>query len=260
MSKEENRMILLLHKKKIIYKFVISVVLNVLLLIIPIYYSKIIDSLNNSNFNMGYYFLIIFGLLTIIYRIVEYYNQKAYFLLYLSLYKSYMNLGLTKTIKNSLYSLSRFSLSEYSNIMSEDFEMVSDYYSTLIIRIVEIMEFIYIVVYFFFLNNLIGIITLVATFLVTMVLFYFNKSIVKTNIERKLRNDQRISLFQEIFLSIRAIKGYNIIKNIKNRLNKIIDDYIKWHTKLNMNRFGLREITLGIMDLFKIGSLVIGIN
>ena len=53
-----------------------------------------------------------------------------------------MNLGLNKTFNNSLYSLSRFSLSEYSNIMSEDFEMVSDYYSTLVIRIVEIFEFI----------------------------------------------------------------------------------------------------------------------
>lgn len=260
MSKEENKRILWLHKGKIILKFIISIILNILLLIIPIYYSKLIDALSVNELNKVYYFIIIFGLLTIFYRIVEYFNQKIYFWLYLSLYKSYMNLGLSKTFKNSLYSLSRFSLSEYSNIMSEDFEMVSDYYSTLIIRIVEIFEFFYIIIYFFFLNSLIGIITLISSVLVVLILFYFNKFIAKTNIERKQRNDQRISLFQEIFLSIRAIKGYNILKNIKNRLNKIVDNYIKWHIKLNMNRFSLREISLGIVDIFKIISLFIGIR
>ena len=51
MSFEENKKILLKHKKEIILKFIISVILNVLLLTIPIYYSKTIDSLSASNFH-----------------------------------------------------------------------------------------------------------------------------------------------------------------------------------------------------------------
>ena len=86
-----------------------------------------------------------------------------------------MNLGLKKAFNNSIYSLSRFSLSEFSNIMSEDFEMVSDYYSTLIMRIVEILEFIYIIVYFFFINSIIGVITLISSSTVIFLLFYFNR-------------------------------------------------------------------------------------
>ena len=260
MSKEENKKILFFHKKKFIWKFIVSIILNVLLLVIPIYYSKLIDSLTILNYDKAYFFAIIFGLLTLFYRIVEYFNQKAYFWLYLALYKSYMNLGISKTFDNSLYSLSRFSLSEYSNILSEDFEMISDYYSTLIIRIVELLQFIYIIIYFFFINKYIGLITLISSLIVVFILFYFNKYISKTNTERKLRNDKRISLFQEIFLSIKTIKGFNILNIINNRLNKIIDDYIRWHTKLNMNRFSLREIALGIVDVFKIISLIIGIN
>lgn len=260
MSNVDNKKILLSHKGKFLIKFIISIILNVLLLIIPIYYSKLIDALSIMNFNRAYLFIIVFASLTIIYRVIEYFNQKAYFWLYLSLYKSYMNLGLSKTFNNSLYSLSRFSLSEYSNIMSEDFEMVSDYYSTLVIRIVEILEFIYIVVYFFFINKTIGLITLISSCFIIFLLIYFNKYIVKTNIERKNRNDLRISLFQEIFLSIKAIKGFNILKGIKKRLNETVDDYINWHTKLNMNRFNLREIALGIVDIFKIVSLIIGIK
>ena len=259
MNKYDNKKILLSHKGKFIIKFIVSIILNVLLLIIPIYYSKLIDALSVSNFDKAYVFIIIFASLTIIYRIIEYFNQKAYFWLYLSLYKSYMNLGLSKTFSNSLYSLSRFSLSEYSNIMSEDFEMVSDYYSTLVIRIVEILEFIYIIVYFFFINNIIGLITLLSSGFIVFLLIYFNRSIEKTNIERKIHNDNRISLFQEIFLSIRNIKGFNVVKSINNRLNKNIDNYIKWHTKLNMNRFSIREIALGIVDIFKIISLGLGI-
>ena len=259
MSKEDNKKVLFSHKGKFIIKFIVSIILNVLLLVIPIYYSKLIDALSFLDFNKAILFIIVFASLTIIYRIIEYFNQKTYFWLYLSLYKSYMNLGLSKTFNNSLYSLSRFSLSEYSNIMSEDFEMVSDYYSTLVIRIVEIFEFIYITIYFFFINKMIGFITLLSSVLIIFLLVFFNKFIVKTNIERKKRNDLRISLFQEIFLSIRTIKGFNILKDIKKRLNNYSDDYIKWHKKLNMNRFLLREITLGIIDIFKIVSLVLGI-
>ena len=260
MSKDENKEVLLLHKKKFFWKFIISIILNVLLLVIPIYYSHLIDAITLNNFDSAYFFAIIFGILTIFYRVIEYFNQKAYFWLYLSLYKSYMNLGISRTFNNSLYSLSRFSLSEYSNILSEDFEMISDYYSTLVIRIVEIFEFIYIIIYFFFINMYIGIITLLSSIIVIFILFYFNKYISKTNTERKIRNDKRISLFQEIFLSIKTIKGFNILNVIKDRLNNTVDDYIKWHTKLNMNRYNLRECTLGIVDLFKIISLVIGIN
>ena len=117
MSKEENKKILFSHKSKFFLKFIISIILNVLLLIIPIYYSKMIDAITENDFSNSYLFVIIFGVFTIIYRIVEYFNKKFYYYLHLALYKSYMNLGITKTFNNSLYSLSRFSLSEYSNIM-----------------------------------------------------------------------------------------------------------------------------------------------
>ena len=260
MSHKENRSILLSCKKKFILKFIISIILNILLLVIPIYYSHVIDAISISDFQKATFYITVFGVLSIIYRFIEYYNQKAYFYLFLSLYKEYMNIGLSKTFNNSLYSLSRFSLSEYSNIMSEDFEMISDYYSTLVIRIVEIFEFIYIIIYFFFINKIIGLITLFSSSFIVFILFYFNKFISLTNEERKIKNDKRISLFQEIFLSLRTIKGFNILNPIKKRLNSIVDDYIVWHKKLNMNRYCLREVILGIVDLFKIISLIIGIR
>lgn len=260
MSREENRTILLKHKKEFILKFIISVILNVLLLSIPIYYSNTIDAISNSNFNEAYIMLIILGILTILYRISEIFNQKSYYYLYMNLYKSYMNEGLKKTYHNSLYSLSRFSLSEFSNIMSEDFELLSDYYSTLVIRIVEIFQFIFIIIYFFFLNQTIGYITLFASIFIIILLIYSNRLIKETNNERKVRNDKRISLFQEVFLSLKTIKGFNIFNVIKKRINTNVDDYIKWHKKLNVDRYNLRQISLGIVDIFKVISLGLGIS
>ena len=61
MSKEENKRVLFEQKGKFIWKFVISIVLNVLLLIIPIYYSKLIDALSISDFNNAELFIIVFG-------------------------------------------------------------------------------------------------------------------------------------------------------------------------------------------------------
>ena len=260
MSKEDNRTILLKHKKEFILKFIISIILNILLLSIPIYYSNTIDAISNSNFNEAYIMLIILGILTIFYRISEIFNQKSYYYLYMNLYKSYMNEGLKKTYHNSLYSLSRFSLSEFSNIMSEDFELLSDYYSTLVIRIVEIFQFIFIIIYFFFLNQTIGYITLFASIFIIILLIYSNRLIKETNNERKIRNDKRISLFQEIFLSLKTIKGFNIFNVIKKRINSNVDDYIKWHKKLNVDRYNLRQISLGIVDIFKVISLGLGIS
>lgn len=260
MSKEENRTILLKHKKEFILKFIISVILNVLLLSIPIYYSNTIDAISNSDFQEAYIMLITLGILTILYRISEIFNQKSYYYLYMNLYKSYMNEGLKKTYHNSLYSLSRFSLSEFSNIMSEDFELLSDYYSTLVIRIVEIFQFIFIIIYFFFLNQTIGYLTLFTSIFIIILLIYCNKLIKETNLQRKIRNDKRISLFQEVFLSLKTIKGFNIFNVIKRRVNSNVDDYIKWHKKLNVDRYNLRQISLGIIDVFKVVSLGLGIG
>ena len=76
MEKEDNKKILLSHKTKFAIKFIVSIILNVLLLIIPIYYSKLIDALSILDLDKAYSFIIVFASLTILYRIIEYFNQK----------------------------------------------------------------------------------------------------------------------------------------------------------------------------------------
>ena len=260
MTKEENRKVLLKNKRWFLFKFLASLFIRTFLLIIPLYYSYLIDELTKGNYNAAYQMLIMFFIFTILYRITEVINQISYYKLYSNLYKTYLDLGFSKTCNNSLYSLSRFSLSEYSNIMSEDFETLSDYYTTLVIRVVEILEAIYIIIYFFTINVLIGYLTLLISLIILFILLFFNPKIAKTNQERKNRHDKRISLFQELLLSVREIKGFNIFNVAHERTKNTVDDYVKWNNKLNIDKYNLKQLSLGLIDVFQFICLLIGIK
>ena len=260
MTKEENRKVLLKNKRWFLFKFLASLFIRTFLLIIPLYYSYLIDELTKGNYNAAYQMLIMFFIFTILYRITEVINQISYYKLYSNLYKTYLDLGFSKTCNNSLYSLSRFSLSEYSNIMSEDFETLSDYYTTLVIRVVEILEAIYIIIYFFTINVLIGYLTLLISLIILFILLFFNPKIAKTNQERKNRHDKRISLFQELLLSVREIKGFNIFNVAHERTKNTVDDYVKWNNKLNIDKYNLKQLSLGLIDVFQFIGLLIGIK
>ena len=260
MTKEENRKVLLKNKRWFLFKFLASLFIRTFLLIIPLYYSYLIDELTKGNYNAAYQMLIMFFVFTILYRITEVINQISYYKLYSNLYKTYLDLGFSKTCNNSLYSLSRFSLSEYSNIMSEDFETLSDYYTTLVIRVVEILEAIYIIIYFFTINVLIGYLTLLISLIILFILLFYNPKIAKTNQERKNRHDKRISLFQELLLSVREIKGFNIFNVAHERTKNTVDDYVKWNNKLNVDKYNLKQLSLGLIDVFQFIGLLIGIK
>ena len=260
MTKEENRKVLLKNKRWFLFKFLASLFIRTFLLIIPLYYSYLIDELTKGNYNAAYQMLIMFFIFTILYRITEVINQISYYKLYSNLYKTYLDLGFSKTCNNSLYSLSRFSLSEYSNIMSEDFETLSDYYTTLVIRVVEILEAIYIIIYFFTINVLIGYLTLLISLIILFILLFYNPKIAKTNQERKNRHDKRISLFQELLLSVREIKGFNIFNVAHERIKNTVDDYVKWNNKLNIDKYNLKQLSLGLIDVFQFIGLLIGIK
>ena len=260
MTKKDNKEVLIKNSKYFIIKFICSLLIRAFLLLIPIYYSYGIDAITNGNYEHAYIMIIMFFVFFMLYRVSEVLNQITYYKLFSNLYKTYLNLGLSKTCNNSLYSLSRFSLSEYANIMSEDFESLSEYYSTLVMRIVEIMEIIYIIIYFFTINHIIGYLTFFICLFVLYLLLYFNSIIARTNKERKIKNDKRISLFQELLLSIKEIKGFNIYNVIENRTSNTIDDYVKWNNKLNIDKYNLKQVSLGLINVFQFICLIIGIK
>ena len=260
MTKKDNKEVLLKNSKYFVIKFVSSLFIRIFLLLIPIYYSYAIDLITKGDYNQAYIMIVMFFVFFMLYRLTEVINQKTYYALYSNLYKTYLKLGLYKTCNNSLYSLSRFTLSEYANIMSEDFETLSDYYAAIVIRIVEILEAIYIVIYFFTINIMIGYVTLFICLIVIFLLLYYSGTIAKINEERKNRNDKRISLFQELLLSVKEIKGFNMFDIASKRTDENINDYVKWNNKLNISKYNLKQLSLGLINVFEFICLLIGIK
>ncbi len=259
MTKSENKKVLLCNSKWFILKLVVSILFKALLLVIPIFYSYGIDSISKGDYNGAYLMIGVYLGSFILYRIFEMVNQWSYYVLYAKVYKTYVNLGLTKTYNNSIYSLSRINSSEYSNIMSEDFEVLSDYYATLVFRFVDLLEFIFIIIYFFVLNLFIGLSSVVLVILVLLLLSLTFKQIQTINETRKLKHDKRIGLFQELFAGVKEIKGFNIFNSIKNRIDENVKDYTTWNNRINVQRYNLRQISLGVVDIFRIGSLFYGV-
>ena len=60
MTKEENRKVLLKNKRWFLFKFLASLFIRTFLLIIPLYYSYLIDELTKGNYNAAYQMLIMF--------------------------------------------------------------------------------------------------------------------------------------------------------------------------------------------------------
>ena len=79
-------------KKEIFLKVVTSLFVRGLLLIIPIYWSNVINNLTDLNFNKTYFLVVIVLILTILYYAWEYLNQKSWFAFYDKLYIEYTNI------------------------------------------------------------------------------------------------------------------------------------------------------------------------
>ena len=79
LTKEENRKVLLKNKRWFLFKFLASLLIRTFLLIIPLYYSYLIDELTKGNYNAAYQMLIMFFIFTILYRFTEVMNQISYY-------------------------------------------------------------------------------------------------------------------------------------------------------------------------------------
>ena len=148
--------------------------------------------------------------------------------------------------------MSRFNLGEYTNILNTDIEVISTFYASAIIRIVQIFEFIIIYLYFISLDLWIFIITIVLSIILLIYTIIKGKKTQELNLIRKNDLDERTVIVHEIFNGIREIKGFNIFKSSKERIdhatNKYLDSNAKYNIQFNLVRF----ITLFIIELVRL--------
>lgn len=161
----ENKKILRHTWKEFSIKFVTSILMRGILMILPVWYSDAIDWASKGNFEKAYHLIVLSLLVYIAYYIIESLNNVILWKLYNRLYKRYTKLATYSTFQNSIYSLSRFSLGEYGNILNNDIDIICAFYANGVMRIVQLLEFLIIYSYFFTLNIYIFLITVMVSLL-----------------------------------------------------------------------------------------------
>lgn len=203
-------------KKAIIYKILTSLFIQGLALIIPIFWSKIINNLSLGLFNKCYYLIVVTVFLTIFYYIWSFFNQKSWYLLYNSLYIEY-NKRLSEEKINKL------TLGGYTNVINNDIDIICTFFCNIITRIFQVIEFIIIYVYFLTLNFNIFLVTFIISILMILVLVMSSNGIETRNKKRKSDLDDKTIMSHEVYSTLKKnIKDKNIYKSFFNSTNKYL--------------------------------------
>ena len=231
-------------KKEVILKTITSLFIQSLALIIPVFWSKTVNEVTDTNYKVGYYLIIITALLTIFYYFWSYLNQKTWFRLYNKLYNEYTLETISET-----NSINRINLGEYTNILNNDIDIICNFFCNLVTRIFQVIEFFVIYAYFLSFNFIIFFITVIISILMVIVYFKSGKKVQDLNIKRKATLDSK---------SIMLHKLYSSLSNKKNNTNSIISlftkdnkAYLRANYNYNVIIQGIIFTVLGIIELSK---------
>ena len=213
------------------WEFIVNIINSILhraaVLIIPVVWSYAIDEINASRYNNAIKLIILSLIITVIYYVLEQWYQHTIYKLYNKLYNKYENIYSEAFYKNSLFSLSRFSLGEYNNLLNSDIDVIASYYANLPMRVIRIVEFLVIYLYFFNINKIIFVITLITSLISLGYMLYSTKETEKLNKLRKDDLDIKTGSNHEIYLNIRDMKSFNLYNKILTKTNQKRLNYLK---------------------------------
>ena len=231
-------------KKEVILKTITSLFIQSLALIIPVFWSKTVNEVTDTNYKVGYYLIIITTLLTIFYYFWSYLNQKTWFRLYNKLYNEYTLETISET-----NSINRINLGEYTNILNNDIDIICNFFCNLVTRIFQVIEFFVIYAYFLSFNFIIFSITVIISILMVIVYFKSGKKVQDLNIKRKATLDSKTIMFHKLYSSLANKKNNtNSIINLFTKDNKA---YLRANYNYNVIIQGIIFIVLGIIELSK---------
>lgn len=258
-AKTVTKEIILNNKKEILIKLLTSIMFRGSLLVIPILYSYSIDNISLGKYDISIKFLLFTLFVTLFYYLSQHINNIAYYKLYDRLYRSYNWEIIKSTQANSAYSLSRFSLGEYSNMLNTDLSIIVDFIDTGIIRIVKMLEFLFIYAYFFTLNKYIFIISVIVSIIAILINLRSGPKTEKYNMNRKMMLDNYISTVNDTFIGMKEIKSLNILDKVKDRVVNSNDEYLNGNRKYNIYYQGGKYFILGLIEFIRYGLLIYGV-
>lgn len=246
-------------KKEYIKRFIIAVILRGILLIIPVLLSYAIEYVSKGEINSAILLIIISIIVTVLYRFSECAGSKAYYNLYNKIYSYYNSMGVDKTNENSIFSLSRFTLGQYTNMLTTDVDIISQFFTNSVLRSVQMLEFFVIYIYFFSIDIFLFISVVLLSILILCFIPRMNKKIEKLNGKKKEEQDKQIVSTHEYFLTTKEIKSFNLFDKISSKPKNQTDDYLKSNSKyINKYNFNNYFILL-LIEIFRLLSVLYAI-
>lgn len=235
-------------KKELISKIITSVIIQGLLLIIPIFWSDSVNYATDMIFGKSFKLVIITLILSLLYYLWSYFNQKAWYNYYNKLYLEYTNLVTNEAVVDNI------SLGEYTNIINNDIDIIGTFIGNAVTRVIQIFEFLIIYMYFLSINFYIFLVTLIISIFMVIIILYFGSRI---EIENKNRKDN---------LDYKTINIHNIYDILKSK-KKVCDNsfikstikYLESNAKFNLFVNAMIYLVLGFLELCRYGVIIYAI-
>lgn len=254
--KSELKTVLKYAKWEFLLKTFTSVMIRGILLVIPILFSTAINYIYDKNTDMTVLTLTISIILVGAYRFFEGFNQVAYYKLYNKLFGLYNDQAVKMTKDNSMFSLSRFTPGQYTNMVITDVDIISTFFSSGVIRIVQLIEFAFIFVYFYFIDVYIFLFTLIISIVMMIISLKLGNRVQKYNEKRKYQLDKLTSSAYDYFNGIKDVKSYNIFDKvypyIQDRRGEYLNANAKYNVRFNCNNHAI----LFIFELFRLLAVI----
>ena len=254
-----TKLVLKKSKKFVIFRFIISLVYRAIAMIIPILLSMVVDAATGGKYKQAIIISLVAILSILIFRMFDIINTFSWHKLYNSMYDNYTKIGVNKVFDNSIYSLSRFNIGEFLNMMSTDINVMSDFYCNLIMRLIRIFEVLIIFVYFFMLDIYIGLTGIVMALISLLVIYLSSKKIKKLNHNKSITFDNRNTIINEFLLSIREIKAFNIFKTMKKRIEESTQNYTVAYLKQRVGEVIFKFSVLAFIEVTRWCMVIYGI-
>lgn len=225
-------------KNALVVKVITSIFLQGTLLVVPIFWSKSITYISGALYKKAVIMVVLTLILSLLYYLWYYINQKSWYDLYSKITINFMNNITSVKDKN-------ISLGEYTNIINNDIDIVATFICNWITRIIQVLEFLVIYIYFLNLNIYIFWATIGVSVIIIYIIFMFGDKLQLYNKRRKESLDRK------------TINIHGLFEIITNRVsakrdNSLIDStnvYLYDNAKYNVFAYGMICFVLGLVEL-----------
>ena len=251
MNNKDNYTNLVIKKsyKELIYKIITAIFIRGLLLIIPVFWSKIVDNISVGNLKNSYSLIIIIVILSIFYYVWQYLNQVSWFKFYDKLSLEYTSL----ITNNNAHNIKKVTFGEYTNVINNDIDILCNFLGNGVARIIQILEIFFIYFYFLTQNFYIFIVSIVISLIMVILLVISGKGIKEENIKRKSSLDRKTVVAHEMYDNLKnGIYNEGIFKKFYQSNN----DYLKSNKRFNLLSMAVIYLVLGIIEFTKYGIII----